>query len=157
MTIEEIIRNLEYTMKKHKDDTVNTFGTNISAMCKDILDYLEQQPCDDCISRQAVHDLIAELLSDYLHDEDREKIEELDVKIEDLPPVTPKEKTGHWEYVQYDYNPNIGNWHCSECRNIVVMCVNKKEMGGIPLYKYCPNCGAKMIEPQESEVKNEVD
>ena len=54
---------------------------------------LEQQPCEDAVSRQAVHDLIAELLSDYLHDEDREKIEELDVKIEDLPPVTPKENS----------------------------------------------------------------
>lgn len=44
MTREEIIRNLKYTMEKHKNDTVNTFGTNISVMCKDILDYLEQEP-----------------------------------------------------------------------------------------------------------------
>ena len=42
MTREELIRNLKYTMEKHKNDTVNTFGTDISAMCKDILDYLEQ-------------------------------------------------------------------------------------------------------------------
>lgn len=62
-------------------------------------------------------------------------------------------KTGHWEYVQYDYNPKIGNWHCSECRCVVVECVNKEEEGGIPLYKYCPQCGAKMIEPQEREDK----
>ena len=26
---------------------------------------------------------------------------------------------GEWKYVQYDANPNIGNWHCSECRHIV--------------------------------------
>ena len=44
MTKEEIIRNLKYTMEKHKNDTVSTFDTNISAMCKDILDYLEQEP-----------------------------------------------------------------------------------------------------------------
>lgn len=44
MTREELIRNLKYTMEKHKNDTVNTFGTNISVMCKDILDYLEQEP-----------------------------------------------------------------------------------------------------------------
>ena len=51
MTREEIIRNLKYTMEKHKNDTVSTFGTNISVMCKDILDYLEQEPighCKDC-------------------------------------------------------------------------------------------------------------
>lgn len=41
---EELIRNLTYTMEKHKSDNVDTFGTNISAMCKDILDYLEQEP-----------------------------------------------------------------------------------------------------------------
>lgn len=44
MTKEEIIRNLKYTMEKHKNDTVSTFGTNISVMCKDILDFLEQEP-----------------------------------------------------------------------------------------------------------------
>jgi hypothetical protein len=58
-------------------------------------------------------------------------------------------KTGRWEWVQYDYNPKLGNWHCSECRCIVVECVDKETKGGIPLYKYCPQCGAKM----ESEVE----
>lgn len=57
---------------------------------------------------------------------------------------------GHWEWVQYDYNPNIGNWHCSECRIIVVEGV-KNKISGVPMYKYCPNCGAKMMA--ESEVK----
>lgn len=65
----------------------------IQEACQVAIKALEQQACEDAVSRQAVHDLIAELLSDYLHDEDREKIEELDVKIEDLPPVTPKEKS----------------------------------------------------------------
>lgn len=58
-------------------------------------------------------------------------------------------KTGYWEWVQYDYNPKLGNWHCSECRCVVIECVGKKEKGGIPLYKYCPQCGVKM----ESEDK----
>ena len=44
MTREEFIRNLKYTMKKHEKDAVDTFGTNISLMCKDVLDYLEQEP-----------------------------------------------------------------------------------------------------------------
>lgn len=61
-----------------------------------------------------------------------------------------EQKTGHWEWVQYDYNPKIGNWHCSECRCIVVECVGKEEKGGIPLYKYCPQCSIKM-KSQESE------
>lgn len=44
MTKEELIKNLKYTMKKHEHDRVDTFGTNISLMCKDVLDYLEQEP-----------------------------------------------------------------------------------------------------------------
>lgn len=64
---------------------------------------------------------------------------------------TLEPKTGHWEWVPYDYNPKLGNWHCSECRCVVVECVDKNEKGGIPLYKYCPQCGTKMVEPRESE------
>ena len=44
MTREEIIRNLKYKMEKHKNDTVNTFDTNVLVICKDILEYLEQEP-----------------------------------------------------------------------------------------------------------------
>lgn len=64
-------------------------------------------------------------------------------------------KIGYWEYVQYDYNPNIGNWHCSECRNIVIEGVNKYTKGGIPTYNYCPNCGSKMIKPLELQGSEE--
>ena len=51
MTREELIRNLKYTMEKHKNDKVNTFDTNISVMCKEVVfspgynvGYLEQEP-----------------------------------------------------------------------------------------------------------------
>lgn len=46
---------------------------------------------------------------------------------------------GEWEYVQYDANPNIGNWHCSECRHIVSGKYDQK-----PDYNFCPRCGARM-------------
>ena len=51
----------------------------------------------------------------------------------------PERKKGKWEYVQYDGNPKIGNWHCSECRLIVNL-----GFEGEPYYHYCPSCGAKM-------------
>ena len=51
-------------------------------------------------------------------------------------------KTGHWEWVQYDNNPNIGNWHCSECRTIIPHM--PVETDRTPIYKWCPMCGAKM-------------
>lgn len=41
MTKEELINNLRYTEKKHKNDIVNTFDTDISMMCSDVLKVLE--------------------------------------------------------------------------------------------------------------------
>ena len=41
---------------------------------------------------------------------------------------------GEWEY-----NPNIGNWHCSFCHNI---CYEMKLAHDN--YNFCPNCGADM-------------
>ena len=46
---------------------------------------------------------------------------------------------GRWEYTQYDGNPNIGNWHCSNCHNI---CYEMKLAHNN--YNFCPNCGADM-------------
>lgn len=51
---------------------------------------LEQQPCDDCISRQAAIDVIY----------DNEYKKDMRKELEQLPPVTPKEKTG-WIPVTY--------------------------------------------------------
>ena len=41
MTKEELTRNLKYTEEKHRNDKVNTFDTNISMMCSDVLKVLE--------------------------------------------------------------------------------------------------------------------
>ena len=66
---------------------------------------------------------------------------ELARKLRKLPSVAIPNKVGHWEYNQYDGNPNIGNWHCSECRNIVS---DMPTCMGKPLYEFCPNCGCPM-------------
>lgn len=104
-----------------------------------------QEPCEDCVSREAVKEQFEEVVHN------NGSATEFLVRLWKLPSVTPTRPTGKWEYVQYDYNPNIGNWHCSECRNIVIECANKNEEGGIPKYKYCPNCGARMVESEEEE------
>ena len=58
--------------------------------------------------------------------------------IKALPSVTPQEpRKGHWDDI-----PKYKDiaWRCSECEHFTTM-----------KHNYCPNCGAKMIEPQESE------
>ena len=110
---------------------------------------LDQESCEDCVSREFMYKLGAKCIAARNENDVLVAI----ASIESLPPAIPKLKTGHWEWVQYDYNPKLGNWHCSECRSIVVECVSKEGKGGIPLYKYCPQCGAKMEEIQTGSEK----
>lgn len=137
-----------------KNDTVDTSDDWCEAL--DIaIKALEQEPCEDCISRQAAIDL-ADELKDDLPDDDHlsdmvmshnEGILEYQTKLSLLPPVTPTEKVGHWEWGQYDGNPNIGNWHCSECNRIV--CGAITAVNPVYSYKYCPECGTKMREVEK--------
>lgn len=89
MTKEEIIRNLKYTMEKHKNDKVNTFGTNISLMCKDVLDYLEQPTSDDCVS---IAELEKWLDLNFSFGGACRKLELFDRLEKELPRVTPTQK-----------------------------------------------------------------
>jgi NADH pyrophosphatase NudC (nudix superfamily) len=62
--------------------------------------------------------------------------------VEFLSTLKQEPKTGHWKY---GYAFADGNYcKCSECKEII-KCT-------YPMH-YCPNCGAKMVEPQESEDK----
>jgi hypothetical protein len=107
----------------------------------------ETHECD-CISRKAVLDALHRYFADGF-DSDKwwNSTYVLDA-VNKVPSATSQlktgqPKTGHWEWVQYDANPNIGNWHCSECSCNLRGETNK---GPVRLPKYCPECGAKMQE-----------
>ena len=54
-------------------------------------------------------------------------------------------KIGHWERETFDLGNDLPirvAYQCSECGEYFDV-----------EFKYCPNCGAKMVEPQESEDK----
>lgn len=89
---------------------------------------LEQEPCEDAISRQAaLNCLTATGLKQF------DFVIDARSKIKSLPPVNPQEpKEGHW----------IGHF-CSECGEEAITEWN--ETGGeLCLSNYCPNCGARM-------------
>lgn len=92
---------------------------------------LEQESCEDAISRQvAINSIWDGTNMDIYTSEVKESLEA-------LPPVTPKPKTGHWKYRDLG---NARHLYCSECK-----------LASLTEYDFCPNCGAKMIELQESE------
>ena len=123
------------------------------ADCENKSDYEQAQADGDLISRQAAIKSIGEKAKRIKNEDTLNGLAGAVGILFDLPSFKPQPKTGHWEWVPYDYNPKLGDWHCSECRCVVVECVGKNEKGGIPFYKYCPQCGAKMVDPQESEDK----
>ena len=114
------------------------------------IDYSE--PCEDAISRQAVLDAMYALCNtgETLKENpwrDNPHIDAITDAIDDLPPVNPQPKTGHWE--QYG-NYWEDKFKCSECGKEQPKILCGERIIGY-WSDYCPNCGAKMIEPQESE------
>lgn len=103
------------------------------------IEALSAEPCDDCISRQAVLDLI---YNSWKHNGVGENYGELSIDaLKALPPVTPKQKMGRWLAVE-DEDMNTVGYFCSEC--------------DLPLETeertpFCPYCGAKMEESEDTE------
>lgn len=67
--------------------------------------------------------------------------EQMLAMLEGLPPVTPKQRTSVW--VGIDQEPHE-TWECGLCGFVIdgSGCIDPEEYRDI--YKYCPNCGAKM-------------
>ena len=99
--------------------------------------------CEDAISRQAVLDLVVTNHRE-LNGINVVMYSPLCKDIKQLQPVTPQPKTGHWIVDRDDSRRwDKVRFYCSEC--------GKWQTYGKT--EYCPSCGARMIEPQESEDK----
>ena len=68
--------------------------------------------------------------------------------IADGKPIEQEPKTGQW--IIYNY-PGHECVYCSSCKEEYYE--DDLYMGGSDFPKYCPNCGCRMVEPQESEDK----
>ncbi len=105
---------------------------------------------EDCISRQAVNDLVDELaraISDERSYISRGRSTgRIMQDILDLPSVTPKEKTGKWESTEIFYGGESKGAiiKCSECGNELKVSPKVFEN----LYdneRFCNYCGARMV------------
>lgn len=94
---------------------------------KELLELVDMR-CEDCISRQAVLDII-----------EREEFKgDAISEIEKLPSVTLQPKTGHWiaDVDRWgDIVTTVNGYRCDKCNTFN----SDKD-------NYCPNCGARMEE-----------
>lgn len=109
-----------------------------------------QQPCEDAISRAEVKKIAKEMylevanmkldvntISDCISYTSSKCREVLERKLQALPSVTPKQKTGKWKVLGYD-DPLVRLYKCPECHMKITL-----------KFKYCPNCGTKMENQDE--------
>lgn len=118
----------EYPMD-HKPPVKAEIVLHGDRVITDNIKTIEQEPCEDCISR-------AEALkhSHIEYDDDGEGHRVVYVEeIKALSPVTPQPKIGEWIYTG-DYITE-GMLKCSECGF---------EHDVSERFLYCPNCGIKM-------------
>ena len=145
-----------------KDEVILTkeeYGELVSSefdngYAKGFREALEQEPCEDFISRADVIDRVITYFDHIKKDNDEWSkgyeagAEDAISVIKSMPSVTPQEpKTGHWE--QYG-NSWEDKFKCSECgkEQPKILC-GERIIGHWS--DYCPNCGCRMVEPQESE------
>lgn len=91
MTIDESIQrytdNAEYE-RTHGNLQGCLDFRQLAEWLRELKQLREQKPCEDAISRQAVDGYITNLLSGYLYDEERTRLEDLTAYIWELPSVT---------------------------------------------------------------------
>ena len=120
MTNKEAIKMLKSKMDGHTDTSYEWAETVRMA-----IKALEQELCEDCISRERTMLRVREFIGNPTYTE-KMLVDDLNA----LPSVTPKEKTGKWIIMSSEI------CKCSKC-----------ELFSDKVTKFCPNCGAKMIEP----------
>ena len=143
MTREEALKILKYRS-----------GWNLSIRDVNALEMAIKalEPCEDVISREEAQTAIEMSASRYTLAKEHDCMGQVEwsdqlIKVSDtvdiirnLPSVKPLEqqpKIGHWIYERCDM------YSCSVCHHWHTDLDEKMN--------YCPNCGAKMVEPQESE------
>jgi hypothetical protein len=143
MTSEEAIKTLRANVMVACDTSEKVgYDTPLSKSIEKALEMaikaLEQEPCEDAVSREEVFEELNSLNGTA----------ELDMAfevIEKLPSVTPTRKKGKWikQYTAFvnDDNQIVTECHCTNCYGISYFRSMNGELVGA---KYCPNCGSEM-------------
>lgn len=117
---------------------------------KELKQLREQEPCDDCVSRQAAK-------NKKVYSEERHEYVIPVAEIDWMPSAQPERKKGRWipvdsysafggdEATWIAHGNPVAFYYCSECKEEAYA----GEDGEPLLTDYCPNCGAYMRGEQD--------
>jgi len=139
MTKDQAIKGLKETLCSLCDCVSQNMDNCDIKECdnRDYIKALEQQPSDDCVSRQAVIEYIEACGAELGYELDNESVRE---DILNMPPAIPTRKVGKWIY-----DKKSQNWRCSVCNE------TPKTLGYVGTadfmekeFVFCNHCGAEM-------------
>lgn len=135
MTKEEAVRILNTMLFASRMSNITPIGTQdeVEEAVLMAIEALFAEPCEDAISRKSVIDV---LTKNRVHFCDVIKITS---ELKELPSVTPKQKIGYWVF------PNSATKMICTCS----CCGGDGTAFGKD--KFCRNCGAKMIEKDDTD------
>ena len=133
--------NREEAIRTVKSCLTDYFPMEDYGKVEEIIKALEENPCRDVVSRQAVLNTLD--FADKALDEDRtvETYKELLIACyKDLPSIAHTQKLGRWIFVDKAHK----HARCSECG-----------YGSVDLFdgrphNYCPNCGSLMMDNERT-------
>lgn len=116
-------------------DTIPTIGEQVDAL-EMAIETLEKEPCEDCVSRQAIFENRKLVYKEYAStDNEKTMMEQLAKLDEELPSVQPARTKARWIDNSDGgrvWNPFQDRYTCSNCGK------------HSDLENYCCNCGAEM-------------
>lgn len=141
MTREELKSHCETEIARcefwSNNDDEKVENSKIYQEHKLVLELLQQETCEDAVSREAVLEKINNIgVKGFV---DYNSYSEMFDFVDTLPPVTPKQRTGKWIITSF-----TDRYICSECGHDL-----------ITQYKpdnYCSYCGAKMIFDRTDDI-----
>lgn len=147
----------EVALRKVKGYLTDYFSIKDYNEIEEIMLALEQQPCEDCISRKDAINLVHDLAQpcDNSYDWDISADDMID-GIKELPSVTPQPKIGKWIMKHRTHNKikhYTGQDEMGETHTISVLeryevdepyCSECGKLAGDTSQDYCCACGAKM-------------
>ena len=125
-------------MRDFTEEEAKAYSKALDKMYKPTGFNVFDEPCTDAVSRKAVLDTEYQIKD--INGVEYVMLSEVQMKMRKLPSVT--QKSGKWILTIEDWN----KWTCSNCGY-----VKRTDIHVNIGWKYCPNCGCRMVEPQESE------